>query len=273
MQLSKVPFAALAAAAAMVSQGLASSASPLPSSNLVSGATQTRWGYSQSNNWSGYNQGIVEKKTLFKQISATWTVPTATQAKSGQAEFSSSWVGIGGGCLNVTCLASDNTLVQAGTEQDVDSSGHASYSTWYEIIPAPSISAPVAIAPGQRVYVNVWQVVPGLWNIVIKNLTTGQSYSRNLPYTSSYASAEFIVETPLLIGAGGTGFSAMPRLSGMTFDSGLVNNASPHLIWTEGMQLVDTSGTAVLATPSSPDSDGDGFSDCTYATSCSAPAS
>ena len=40
----------------------------------------------------------------------------------------------------------------------------------------------------------------------------------------------------------------------------------------EEIQLVNGSGT-VLATPSAPDSDADGFDDCTYATSCSTNAS
>ena len=37
-------------------------------------------GASQSNNWSGYNQGTLEKNgTLFHQVSGDWVVPTATQ--------------------------------------------------------------------------------------------------------------------------------------------------------------------------------------------------
>jgi len=273
MQLSKVPFAALVAAAAMVSQGLASSASLSPASNLVTGATQTRWGFSQSNNWSGYNQGIVEKKTSFTEISATWTVPTATQAKTGEAEFSSSWVGIGGGCLNVTCLATDNTLIQAGTEQDVSSGGQASYSAWWEIIPEPSTPISMAVSPGNRIHVEVVQGLFEMWTITIRNLSTGASFTKNVDYPSSHATAEFITETPLLIGARGTGFSALPKLSGMNFDVGTVNRANPHLIPAEMMQLVDSSGKVVLATPSWPDADGDGFNVCTFSTSCSASAS
>ena len=36
-------------------------------------------GANQSNNWSGYNQGTIEKGgTLFHQVSGDWVVPTAT---------------------------------------------------------------------------------------------------------------------------------------------------------------------------------------------------
>ena len=108
-----------------------------------------KWAFktNQSNNWSGYNQGALTKGGLFSAITGTWTVPTATQHKSGEAESSASWIGIGGGCLESTCTATDNTLIQTGTEQDVAAGGAASYSTWYELIPAPSISHTARGAP------------------------------------------------------------------------------------------------------------------------------
>src|SRR5207245_5558301 len=76
-------------------------------------------GTNQSNNWSGYNQGTIEKgNTFFHQVSGDWFVPTATAHNRGEAEYSATWVGIGGGCVNANCLVTDNTLIQAGTEQD-----------------------------------------------------------------------------------------------------------------------------------------------------------
>src|SRR5690348_9531920 len=93
----------------------------------------------QSTNWSGYNQGSLEKNnTQFTQISGQWNVPTATAHKAGEHEFSSTWVGIGGGCVDAGCTVGDNTLIQAGTEQDVTKAGVAKYSAWWEIIPQPS---------------------------------------------------------------------------------------------------------------------------------------
>jgi hypothetical protein len=53
----------------------------------------------------------------------------------------------------------------------------------------------------------------------------------------------------------------------MVFDPGTLNNKNPGLLSTERLQLVSGTGQ-VLATPSLPDSDRDGFADCTYATSC-----
>src|SRR5690348_3020136 len=87
----------------------------------------------QSSNWFGYNQGTLEKNnTLFNSITGNWTVPKATQHTSGQAESSSDWIGIGGGCIDSGCTVGDSTLIQTGTEQDVDSTGKASYSAWWE---------------------------------------------------------------------------------------------------------------------------------------------
>src|SRR5690348_8189907 len=88
---------------------------------------------SQSTNWWGYNQGALESgKSLFHSITANWNVPKASQHKKGEDEFSSTWGGIGGGCLETSCTLTDNTLIQAGTEQDVIS-GQPQYSAWWEI--------------------------------------------------------------------------------------------------------------------------------------------
>lgn len=221
---------------------------------------------SQSNNWSGYNQGLLETSTPFQSISGTWVVPTATAHKKGEDEFSSSWVGIGGGCLETSCLATDNTLIQAGTEQDVAADGTASYSTWYELIPAPSISTPLAVHPGDTVKVDIGQAVPEVWNITITDVTTGQNFTTTVPYPSTYGTAEWVEETPLLIGTN-AGFSAMPNLGTVQFSGATVNGANANLQPAEAIQLVDPNGQ-VLATPSAPNSTHNGFSDCTYASSC-----
>jgi hypothetical protein len=221
---------------------------------------------SQSNNWSGYNKGVLETGTPFQSISGSWVVPTASAHKKGEDEYSSSWVGIGGGCLDTSCLATDNTLIQAGTEQDVAADGTASYSTWYELIPAPSISTPLAVHPGDTVKVDIGQAVPEVWNITITDVTTGQNFTTTVPYPSTYGTAEWVEETPLLLGTN-AGFSAMPNLGTVQFSGATVNGANAGLQSAEAIQLVDPNGQ-VLATPSAPNSTRDGFSDCTYSSSC-----
>ncbi len=274
--LHRVAFGAATLAAA----GLAAACSPpgAVSSRTAShtggllklAAPHTSFKMTQSNNWSGYNQGAIEKGKLFTSVTGTWTVPTATQAKAGEAESSATWVGIGGGCLESSCAATDETLVQAGTEQDVDASGKASYSAWYELVPVPSTAVSLPVAPGNKITVAISQTLPGLWAISIKNLTTGKSWSTTTPYPSTMGSAEWIEETPLALGTGGVGITAMPKLGSVHFSSATANGASANLTSSEAMQLVNGSGQ-VLATPSGPGAGGTSFNDCTYATSCAAP--
>ena len=225
----------------------------------------------QSSNWSGYNKGVLENGTPFSSITGQWVVPTATQHVKGQDEYSSSWIGIGGGCLDTSCLATDSTLIQTGTEQDVAADGSASYSTWYELIPAPSINTPLAVKPGDVVAAAITSTVPGVWSISLTNKTTNQSWSTTVPYSSTESTAEWIEETPLLIGTDGTGLSALPNLGTVTFSGATVNGQNAALNPAEAMQLVDSNGNPI-ATPSAPNSTLDGFNDCTWATSCGAPA-
>jgi hypothetical protein len=223
----------------------------------------------QSNNWSGYNQGYLEKGVQFHQVSGTWAVPTASPHKRGENEYSATWVGIGGGCVNANCSVTDSTLIQAGTEQDVDSSGNASYSAWYELIPAPSLTVSLPVKAGDRVHVDIREGTPQVWTILIQNLTTGKSFSTTVPYSSTYATAEWILETPIVVDSNGNAsVGPLPKLTTVKFDGGLDNSVNPKLVSSEEIQLVDFNGN-VLATPSGPDTDTDGFNDCSYATSCS----
>jgi len=230
-------------------------------------------GASQSNNWSGYNQGAFALGRTFHQVAGDWIVPTARRPQPNQAGYSATWVGIGGGCVDASCTTTDSTLIQAGTEQDVDSSGTASYTAWYEIIPLPSINTGLAVKPGDHVHVDIHETVLGseIWSITVQNVTTSQSFAVTLSYISSYLTAEWIVETPIVVTNNGTSVGPMPRLTTVNFDLAYVNgkpaNLSPP---STQLNLVDFGGNLV-ATPSDPDPDLDGFNDCTYASSCPAP--
>jgi Peptidase A4 family len=224
----------------------------------------------QSSNWSGYNKGMLETGSGFHSISGQWTVPTATQHTKGQDEYSSSWIGIGGGCLDTSCSATDGTLIQAGTEQDVAADGSRSYSTWFELIPAPSLSTPLAVKAGDVVAASIAESAPEVWVITLKNVTTGQNWSTTVPYPSTYATAEWIEETPLTFGTGGAGLSSLPNLGTVHFTSATVNGANAALNPAEEMQLVDSNGNPI-ATPSAPGATNDAFNDCTWSATCAAP--
>lgn len=226
---------------------------------------------SQSGNWFGYGQGAVKKGvTLFRSVTGDWTIPKVSQHKKGQAEASSDWIGIGGGCVSSGCTVGDETLIQTGTEQDVSSKGRPSYSAWWETIPEPATTiAKLKVAPGDRMHAAVTEVAPQLWKITITDLTRKQSFSTTVAYSSSQDTAEWIEETPLVIGAG-TGFAPLPNLTSPSFDQATTNGHPAHLTASQEIDLTG-SGSNVIGTPSAPDPNNDGFNACTWAQACRAP--
>ena len=229
----------------------------------------------QSSNWFGYNQGTLEQGSkLFNSITGNWTVPKATQHTRGQAEYSSDWIGIGGGCIDAGCTLTDSTLIQTGTEQDVAANGKPSYSAWWEVIPAPSLTiSNMTVAAGDRMHASIAEAVPdsNLWTITIDDLTRNESYTTTVLYSSTHATAEWIEETPLIIGTG-AGFAALPKLTTPAFDLATTNGAPANLKPSEEIDLVDSSGK-VIGAPSAPDPDTDGFNACAWARTCAAPGS
>jgi Peptidase A4 family len=226
---------------------------------------------SQSANWSGYNQGSIEQGgKLFSEVRGTWVVPAASQHTAGEQEYSSTWIGIGGGCVDAGCTITDGTLIQEGTEQDVAPDGTPSYDAWWELIPAPEVViSGFDIHPGDLITADIKEVKPDLWWFFMLDRTTGQRFSKFTPYTSTHATAEWITETPLIIGTGG-GLAAMPNLTTVHMQLAKTNFAPANLSDSEAIQLVQSS--QVVATPSNVDPDADGFNDCTWATSCPRPA-
>jgi peptidase A4-like protein len=225
----------------------------------------------QSFNWAGYVQGALEKNTTFHSVSARWIVPTATPRRPGEAEYSSSWIGIGGGCVDAACSIGDGTLIQAGIGHDIDETGAADYYAWWETIPAPLVRTTLPVRPGDRIAVSISEGrVPELWTILIANRSTGSKFTITLPYPSSYATAEWVIETPLVITETGIQVGPMPNLTTVRFDHARANGASARFIPAERMELVDFD-LDLIATPSLPDRKGDGFNDCTYTATCSAP--
>jgi hypothetical protein len=260
---------ALSISAAVESLGFGASAAPTP----VGGRTIVALNANQSSNWSGYNQGSVAlNNKLFNEVSGQWRVPRATQHKAKEAEFSSSWVGIGGGCVDAKCHVTDNTLIQAGTEQDVNAKGIASYSAWWELIPAPSMTiSKFKVGPGDAMFVDIKEMTAdaNVWMITVKDVTRGGTFTQTVPYSSSHLTAEWIEETPVAVNGSNVSVGPLPSLSRVTFDKATVNRANAGLTAVEELQLVANGQT--LITPSKPDAKADGFNDCAYALSCPAP--
>jgi hypothetical protein len=209
----------------------------------------------------------------FHAISGTWVVPRASQHTKGQAENSAVWVGIGGGCVDSGCTITDNTLIQAGTEQDVGKNGKTSYSAWWEEIPNTSQTITnFPVRPGDRITVTIAEHSPNseAWTITLRNLSNGRHWTTSTNYPSSYASAEWILETPLVVGTGGAGEANMPNLSRVHFTNATANGKNAGLLRSERMVLIGSSNK-VIASPSAPGASRNDFNDCTFITTCPAP--
>lgn len=143
-------------------------------------------------NWAGYVATTNGKTAPFTSVSATWTVPEVT---GPNLSYSSVWVGIGG------ATRGSSKLIQAGTEQDVDSSGNITYSVWYEVYPQFPVTIDV-VSPGNNVSVSIYrnEGKPQTWHIAVSYGTNEFNKDVKLnPNFFSEATAEFIVERPLLV--------------------------------------------------------------------------
>lgn len=211
----------------------------------------------ESSNWGGYAQST-SAKSKFKAVRAFWKVPTVNTSASG-SQFAADWVGIGG--------FNDQTLVQDGTEAD-NINGHAQYAAWTEIIPAPEVRiSGLTIHPGDRMEGIVQETKSGTWKMTVKDLTTGKSGGRTVKYNSSGQSVEAIHERPEVNGS----LASLAKTNNVTFDPGSFSTAAPGtLSWKPLLRaatgatvneifMVNNAGTAIIASPSAPDSDGDGF--------------
>src|SRR5207244_13410104 len=149
------------------------------------------------------------------------------------------------------CVTCSNPLIQSGTRLDDNNTVSATLGARTELSPGPTISINMRVHPGDTINVNIREVVKNTnaWVIVIQNWTTGASFQRTVPYTSTHATAEWIVETPLSFGTGGVGLTALPNLGKVHFDSAKAHNLAPARRAKEQIQLVDGKGQ-VIATPS-----------------------
>ncbi len=242
-------------------------------------------------NWSGYAVAKYETGSSYTSATASWVVPTVTAAPGFTTSYSSSWVGIGGFCLNATCTKVDRTLIQLGTEQDASVSG-STYYAWYETLPQsmkkitsltiyPGDTIVASLADGPKAAQTNTKAKGGggksgggggsgsqTWVLTLKDTTVGHaaSWTTTLSYASSLASAEWIEEAPY-----SGGVLPLADFGTATFNPGRANGSSPSLAPSNGIIMSNPNGQT--SNVSSPDSDSDGFNACwgsgSQFTSCS----
>jgi hypothetical protein len=154
-----------------------------------------------STNWAGY--AVHRSGVRFREVTAAWRVP-AVDCSSGEQQWSASWVGLGG------YSETSNALEQIGTESDCSSTGTATYSAWYELVPENSHTIDLTARPGDRISARV--IVRGRRVALrLENLTRHRTYSRTLTASAiDVSSAEWIVEAPSACSDTGSFCRVMP---------------------------------------------------------------
>lgn len=214
-------------------------------------------------NWSGYAV-VAQPGHPITAVTQNWIVPSVATVPAG---FSSTWAGIGG--------YNTGDLIQAGTESDTAQTPYA----WYEILPAsetPITSGctgdpTCAVQPGDAMTVSITSSGGTLWRISMTN--PRWTWSLTLGYTSTFSSAEWILEAPtvgvqtVLANVGTQQFTAGTPGNTFTADGATrtIGQGSP-------VRILLSPGVVNEATPSALNPAGTAFNDCAYKQTCTAPA-
>lgn len=212
-----------------------------------------------SSNWSGY---AIYDNTLRpfakSSIIAYWIMPVAQHAFGDGLpvgwDYSSQWVGIDG-------LGSPDVL-RAGTKADayLSASGNVRkfYAAWIEWFPFPeSRISNFNVAPGDEIFVEIWNSSATVGNAYLANLTKQQAValSFDAPAGTSLVGncAEWIVESPSVGGslAPLTNYVACPFDS--CFAVGSVNGGTYNALYYPGINQAGTTVFDISMTNSSGD--------------------
>ncbi len=207
-------------------------------------------------NWSG----LVQPGSGIEGAEAYWSVPSVQPSSSSL--YSSTWVGVDG--------VNNSNLIQTGTAQDTGDG----YYAWWEILPATSVvitdgsGNPAPVVPGDQMLASVAQAAPGTWTIYLEDITQGWYFEQNFSYNGPGTSAEWIEEAPTVSGS----VSSLANFGSVQFaETGIYGDfGSSGTTWygtamdaSNEFEMVNPSGTVVLARPSAPTSDPGGGQDFT----------
>jgi hypothetical protein len=140
------------------------------------------WPGGVSKNWSGY-AGEAAAGVQLTYASGQWRVPAIQDIPN---TASSIWVGIDG--------FHNSQLIQTGTEQTIHN-GQVLFRAWWEILPA--VETPLFnVRAGDLMSAYVKDIRGHQWQISIRDLTSGRSFTHNFTYNGPGSSAEWILERP-----------------------------------------------------------------------------
>jgi hypothetical protein len=143
-----------------------------------------------SSNWAGY--AARRTGVAFRRVSGSWTVP-AVDCTSGGPSYSANWIGLGG------YATTSQALEQLGTESDCSATGTATYSAWFEVVPAAATTAKLTIHPGDVIAASTTVASGNRVTLTIADTTNGTKATKTIQAkTVDLSSAEWIVEAPSL---------------------------------------------------------------------------
>jgi Peptidase A4 family len=213
-----------------------------------------------STNWSGYavETNLSQPKNgAVNDVKGSWVVPAVTGPSSSAVYYSSIWVGIDG--------YSNRTVEQIGTEQDWNN-GSPVYSAWYEMYPKWSQPISNTVHANDIMTAEV-QYLNNQFALTLKDWGTTQGTQPVWTYTTNQksgsakrSSAEWIVEAPSSTGGILTLANfGTANLTNATFNSSnLAINASGWAY--DAIDMVNSSGTTIIAKTSVLGADGKSFS-------------
>ena len=256
--VASLPAAVLVALAAGAgSQALLSTTAVASHARIAAAAPSghtSNFGWASSN-WSGY--AITGSKGAFHAVTGSWKVPAVSATK--KASYSSNWIGIDG--------FNNSNLIQTGTESDYHN-GAAHYDAWWEILPASeTVIAGITVHPGDAMSASITKGSGSSWTISISDSTTGKSFTATKSYSGAQTSAEWIEEAPTV----GGHLATLAHYGSAVFDPGTVNGGNPHLTFSNSGDMIQ--GGKQVSTPSTPDTDTDGFKVAYGSTQPSPPSS
>jgi hypothetical protein len=222
-------------------------------------------GTADSLNWSGY--AVTPNGGGVTAVSSAFTVPSAGLVPPG---FAATWTGIGG--YNTSDLIQAGTAEQSAPDNPVVG---PQYYAWYELLPASeteltgcSGDANCTVTPGDAITVNISQVSGNTWSISMTD-SGHWSWSKNVTYSSSESSGEWILEAPTLVAQ--TLLAPVGTVHFGPTSTYITGGATHTIAQGDPTQIFLSPGVVNEATPSALASDGQSFNDCAYAQSCATP--
>lgn len=212
-----------------------------------SGSTDTASAASVSTlteNWSGYEAA----GGSYTAIRATWAVPSVSSSSTESAD--ATWIGIGGsGTQDLIQIGTENTIVNGGDQ----------LIAFYEELPAYAqpIDA-IALNPGDSITASLTETGTGVWELSMRDITTGQAFSKTVEYASSNSSAEWIQEAP----SSTTAIIPLDDFGSVTFSGASTTvNGQSESIAASGAQAIsmENANRQLLTEVSTLNANGDGF--------------